>query len=145
MDNLDEISSLIQGYHNRLRSTTSMFYRHIYSTIDWEDRLICIKGPKGVGKSTLILQHIRDTFKNIDDALFLSLDNLWFTTHDLYDVATCYYAHGGRYLFLDEVHHYKPWQPANGRVSMPSTCLKTGGTTSPILICGPTLPIYQTS
>jgi len=62
--------------------------------------LICIKGPKGVGKSTLILQHIRDTFKNIDDALFLSLDNLLFTTHDLYDVATCYYAHGqsGRYI-----------------------------------------------
>lgn len=112
MDSLEEINTLIQGYHNRLRATNSTFYRNIYSTIDWEDKLICIKGAKGVGKSTLILQHIRDTFKNIDDALFLSLDNLWFTTHDLYEVAQCFYAHGGRYLFLDEVHHYKPWQMA---------------------------------
>ncbi len=110
MDNISEIDNLLQGYHNRLKATTSTFYRSIYKDIDWEDKLICIKGPKGVGKSTLIMQHIRDTFRNIDDALFLSLDNLWFTNHSLYDVATFYYSHGGRYLFLDEVHHYKPWQ-----------------------------------
>lgn len=112
MDSLQEIESLIQGYHNRLRATTSRFYRNVYHEIDWTDKLICIKGPKGVGKSTLMLQHIRDSFSNIDDALFLSLDNLWFSSHSLYDVATCYYAHGGRYLFLDEIHHYKPWRTA---------------------------------
>lgn len=112
MDSLNEIEDLIQGYHNRLRATTSKFYRNIYHDIDWEDKLICIKGPKGVGKSTLMLQHIRDSFSNIDDVLFLSLDNLWFTNHSLYEVASCFYSHGGRYLFLDEVHHYKPWQIA---------------------------------
>ena len=112
METLSEISDLIQGYHNRLRATTKSFYRSAYHEIDWDDRLICIKGPKGVGKTTLILQHISDAFPHTDDALFLSLDNLWFTTHSLYEVASFFYSHGGRHLFLDEVHHYAPWQMA---------------------------------
>lgn len=112
MDGISELNDLLQGYHNRLRATTSSIYRSAYEEIDWDDRLICIKGPKGVGKSTLILQHIRDAFAKTDDAMFLSLDNLWFSNHSLYEVASYFYSRGGRYLFLDEVHHYSAWQMA---------------------------------
>lgn len=80
--------------------------------IDWEDRLIEIKGSKGVGKTTLILQHILRAFPNVDDALYVTLDNLWFKSHSLKELADWFYIQGGRYLFLDEVHYYPYWQTA---------------------------------
>ena len=84
----------------------------MYPLIDWNDTLIGIKGPKGCGKSTLILQHIKDTFKGkeLEKALYVSLDNLWFSTHDIIDVVDYHYTHGGTHLFIDEIHYYKHWQ-----------------------------------
>ena len=72
--------------------------------------MIEIKGSKGVGKTTLILQHILRSFPNVDDALYVSLDNLWFKSHSLKELADFFYAQGGRFLFVDEVHYYPYWQ-----------------------------------
>ena len=70
------------------------------------------KGPKGCGKSTLLLQHIKEAFKgkDIEKALYVSLDNLWFSTHDVIEVVDYHYTHGGTHLFIDEIHYYKHWQ-----------------------------------
>ncbi|MBE6323811.1 MAG: ATP-binding protein [Bacteroidales bacterium] len=105
-----DVQGLITSYHNRLSQVDSRFYRYLYSQIDWEDKLIEIKGAKGVGKTTLMLQHILAAFANPDETLYASLDDLWFTTHDLKELIDWFYTHGGRYLFLDEVHHYSNWQ-----------------------------------
>ena len=72
--------------------------------------MIGIKGARGVGKTTLILQHIKEHFPDRDKALYVSLDNLWFTTHSLTDLVEYHYTHGGTHLFLDEIHRYPKWQ-----------------------------------
>ena len=105
-----DVQPIINTYHNFLSSVTLDYFRPLLTKIDWEDRLIEIKGSKGVGKTTLMLQHILQTFPNVDDALYVSLDNLWFKTYSLKELADWFYNQGGRYLFLDEVHYYPYWQ-----------------------------------
>jgi len=110
MEPVTEIEDLLLHYHLRLQSTTSNFHRYIYDSIDWTDKLVGIKGPKGVGKTTMMLQYIKEHFANPDDAMYVSLDNLWFENHSLQDFVKYYYIHGGRHLFMDEVHYYQHWQ-----------------------------------
>ena len=86
------------------------FTRYLYKTINWENRLIVIKGAKGVGKTTMLLQHILRSFPDKQQALYASLDHIWFANHSILDLAEYHYTHGGTHLFLDEVHKYKGWQ-----------------------------------
>ena len=74
--------------------------------------MIGIKGPKGCGKTTLLLQHIKESFKGKDlqRVLYVSLDNLWFSTHDIIDVVEQHYPQGGTHIFIDEIHHSKQWK-----------------------------------
>jgi predicted AAA+ superfamily ATPase len=108
----EHISYLIKIFQRRLAVTPMSFFRYLYKLIDWNDTLIGIKGPKGCGKSTLLLQHIKETFKGkeLDKVLYVSLDNLWFSSHDIIDVVDYHYTHGGTHLFIDEIHYYKRWQ-----------------------------------
>ena len=108
----EQISYLIKIFQRKLAATPMSFFRYLYPVIDWDDTLIGIKGPKGCGKSTLLLQHIKETFKgkDLEKALYVSLDNLWFSTHDIIDVVDYHYTHGGTHLFIDEIHYYKHWQ-----------------------------------
>lgn len=62
-----------------------------------------------MGKTTLLLQHIKLSFPNLTKALYVSLDNIWFSTHTLSELADYMYTHGVEYLFLDEVHRYPSW------------------------------------
>ena len=87
------------------------FVRGMMNEIDWNERLIMIKGQKGVGKTTLMTQRILQVFgaTNTSDGLYASLDNLYFSTHKLLEFIEEYHAQGGRFLFLDEVHKYTGW------------------------------------
>jgi Predicted ATPase (AAA+ superfamily) len=105
-----DLQPIITTYHNFLSTVNLQYIRPLMDQIEWEDRLIEIKGSKGVGKTTLILQHILRSFPNVDDALYVSLDNLWFKSHSLKELADFFYAQGGRFLFVDEVHYYPYWQ-----------------------------------
>ena len=84
------------------------FFRSFHETINWDNRLIGLLGPKGVGKSTLLLQHIRKTHP-FDEALYVQADDFYFTTHRLFDLAYDFFAHGGKYLYIDEIHKYPNW------------------------------------
>lgn len=98
---------------NRRVSQIDLSYkRPIYYQINWDNRLIGIKGPKGVGKSTLLLQHIKETFSDLSKILYVSLDNMWFASNSLIDLVEYHYTHGGTHIFLDEIHKYKHWQDA---------------------------------
>ncbi len=100
-------------YNSSIRKvtlTTSVFYRYLYSKINWNNRLICIKGGRGVGKSTLILQHIKETFSDYNKALYLSLDNIKINENVVLDIVEYHYTHGGTHIFFDEVHKFKHWQ-----------------------------------
>ena len=83
--------------------------RDYINKIDWSSRVIGIKGSRGVGKTTLILQYIKKNFKAGNHVLYVSLDNLYFTENKLYDLADMFYKKGGELLALDEVHRYPTW------------------------------------
>ncbi|MBR1462559.1 MAG: ATP-binding protein [Prevotella sp.] len=108
----ETISYLFTIFQRRLAATPMSFFRYLYRKIDWNDTMIGIKGPKGCGKTTLMLQHIKETFKgkDLNKVLYISLDNLWFSTHDVIDVVEYHYVRGGTHLFIDEIHYYKQWQ-----------------------------------
>lgn len=93
----------------RLRDTSLNFKRYLLHNIDWSERLIAIKGSRGVGKTTLILQYIKENFKIDETILYISLDDIYFQAHSLVDLADDFYKNGGKQLFLDEVHKYSNW------------------------------------
>ncbi|MFC5285217.1 ATP-binding protein [Pedobacter alpinus] len=101
---------LFEKYQQKLRLTQIDFVRSAMEEINWEARLIGIKGARGIGKTTLLLQYIKLNLNDsLTETLYVSLDTLWFNTHSLVDLATDFVKKGGKYLFLDEVHKYAGW------------------------------------
>lgn len=99
---------LYQYMHEMLKQTTEKHFRYIYKEIDWSARMIGIVGPRGVGKSTMIRQHIlRQTDRN--KILYVSADFVYFNTHSLIYLADEFVKDGGTRLFIDEIHKYKNW------------------------------------
>ena len=103
------IQPLVNAYHRRLANINLTFKRYLYDKINWDVRLIGIKGERGVGKTTMILQHLKETIENIDEAMYLSLDNLWFNDNSLSELVEFLYTHGVRIIYFDEVHKCKNW------------------------------------
>ena len=100
--------TLVARYRNILKNVDTSYVRNIHSTIPWDDRLIAILGARGVGKTTLVLQHIK-LYEDVDTTLFVYADDLWFSTHSLVALAEMFYTNGGRVLYIDEIHKYKNW------------------------------------
>ncbi len=103
------METLFRAYNRRLEETRTNYLRYLYYNIDWSERLIGIKGAKGVGKTTMLLQHIKMLFPNRSQAFYTSLDNIWFSSHTLTELVEYIYTHGVTHLFLDEVHKYPAW------------------------------------
>lgn len=96
-------------YRKKLRFTSTAFIRSTMYEINWDARLIGIKGARGVGKTTLLLQHIKRNFQQDERTLYVSLDNIYFSDNRLYDFADRFVKRGGTRLYLDEVHKYPHW------------------------------------
>ncbi|TSA26711.1 MAG: AAA family ATPase [Bacteroidetes bacterium] len=103
MDRLKQISA------ERIRRTPVKFNRYLMDEIHWSDRLIGISGARGVGKTTLMLQYMKSRIPGNADALYVSLDDIFFTGSPLVYFAEEFYKQGGTHLFLDEVHKYPNW------------------------------------
>lgn len=104
---------LIEIFRKKIASTETAFMRSLESQINWNARLVCIRGSRGTGKTTLILQHIKKTFADsLDKVLYVSLDNLYFSDNSLLDFVDGFVKRGGTHLFLDEVHKYPDWSRA---------------------------------
>ena len=84
------------------------FRRYLYPNIKWENRMLGLVGPRGVGKTTLFLQRILEAHPD-GSALYVTLDHMWFADHTLYDTADAFSKSGGTHLFVDEVHKYPGW------------------------------------
>lgn len=104
-----ELQPLFNNYHRKIAKIDLRFKRYLYEQINWDARIISIKGARGVGKTTMLLQHIIENFDDIDKTLYASLDDLWFATHSLIDLVDWADQHGMRRLYLDEVHRYEGW------------------------------------
>jgi len=83
--------------------------RYLYHEINWNLKLIGILGQRGVGKTTMMLQYLMVHYENSDKALYLSLDNPFFETISLFELAKEFEQYGGECLFIDEVHKYDNW------------------------------------
>lgn len=94
----------------RLLNYTSLdFKRFLHTDINWRERLIGIKGARGVGKTTLLLQHLKELSLPASKAAYFAMDDLYFSGHSLKETADTFYKQGGRVLALDEVHKYPGW------------------------------------
>jgi len=100
---------LKEKFRKKISGLSLSFIRSIMDEIEWNARLIGIKGARGVGKTTLLLQHIKKYHKHDETALYVSLDDIWFANHRLTELTDDFVKKGGRLLFLDEVHKYPDW------------------------------------
>lgn len=108
---IQSIEGLYLTSNRMVARTTTTFHRYIYDQIKWNARMIGIKGARGVGKTTMLLQRIKEEFRDAPEkALYVSLDNMWFKTHSLSEVVDYHYTHGGTHIFIDEIHKYDNWQ-----------------------------------
>lgn len=89
--------------------TYTGYVRQLYQHVDWSDRLIGVLGARGTGKTTLLLQRLKLSHKNPDTALYISMDDIYFSTHTLIEFAETFRMQGGKTLFIDEVHKYPRW------------------------------------
>lgn len=102
------MEKLYELFYRKLKNIPVEFLRYKYNQIKWESRAFGLVGPRGVGKSTMLLQYIK---QNLDtkDTLYVSADNLYFAEHKLVDLADRFVKMGGKHLFIDEIHKYEGW------------------------------------
>lgn len=104
------MNTLKRLYLRLLRLTSTEIIRDLYHTISWNARLIGIKGARGVGKTTMMLQRIKLAFPDPKKALYVSLDDVWFASHSLIDLAEMASKQEITHLFIDEVHRLPQWE-----------------------------------
>ena len=103
VDKLREKSALLTSQ----QSLT--FERYLLKEINWNNRLICILGARGTGKTTTLLQRLKLMHAGVEEALYISLDDIYFSTHSLTETTETFRQQGGKFLFVDEVHKYPGW------------------------------------
>ena len=99
---------LMDFMREQLAMTSLDFVRYNHSEIDWSLRMFGIVGPRGVGKSTLIKQHIIFEKEN-QKALYVTADHSYFSQHTLLEVTSAWIKEGGTHLYIDEIHKYENW------------------------------------
>jgi len=102
------MEKLYEKFRLKLEETPTEYVRYLHDEIAWDDRLIAIIGARGVGKSTLVLQHIK-LRDDVDTSLYVTADDLWFSNHNIVELAETFYKNGGKTLYIDEIHKYKNW------------------------------------
>ena len=101
-------ATLLSYMQEQLNQTSLVFKRYKYGQIDWDLRMIGLMGPRGIGKTTLLLQRIIESGQ-ANNSLYVSADHSYFSIHSLVEVADEFVKQGGEYLYLDEVHKYTNW------------------------------------
>ena len=102
------MDTLFEKQQRLLDFVSTDFVRYKYDEIAWNSRMLALIGPRGVGKTTMFLQHIK-MHHNIADTLYVMADSTYFTTHTLLELADKFYKHGGKNLYIDEIHKYTNW------------------------------------
>lgn len=103
------MDSLFEKFFRKIDLVSLDFKRSLMGQIQWDARLIGIKGARGVGKTTLLLQYIKENLPIDTTTLYISLDNIWFAENKLSMLTETFVKRGGKYLFLDELHKYPNW------------------------------------
>ena len=102
------MEQLFEYFKRKLSETPIDLIRYRYGEIEWGGHALGLVGPRGVGKSTMLLQYIKMRL-DVKDTLYVSADHLYFSSHTLVDTADRFYKMGGKHLFIDEIHKYEGW------------------------------------
>lgn len=100
--------NLVTYMEDELRRTPTKFHRYMYPRIIWDDRMVGIVGPRGVGKSTMVKQRLLDQ-PDRDKWLYVSADHSYFADHTIAGIAQEWVKEGGQHLIIDEIHKYPGW------------------------------------
>jgi hypothetical protein len=104
------MEKLFQFSASRIRAVDLTFKRYMLSRINWDNRLIGITGACGVGKTTMLLQYIKENLADVPaEVIYVNMDDLYFSKNTIVGFADEFVKRGGKYLFIDEVHKYKNW------------------------------------
>lgn len=125
-------TSLTEFMENQLKQTTSAFHRYMYDKISWTSRMFGLVGPRGVGKSTIVLQYIKEN-RAFRKMFYLSADHLYFSTQTLFDTVEQFVKEGGEQIFIDEIHKYANWSRELKQIYDSFPELKVGFTGSSVL------------
>ena len=104
-----DFQEIYQLSNQKIARTRLTFKRYLYPQVDWADPLICLKGARGVGKTTLLLQKIKES-EDRKTTLYVSLDSIWLDLKEVYQLVRHHSEHGGTRVVLDEVHYLEGWQ-----------------------------------
>jgi predicted AAA+ superfamily ATPase len=124
--------ALVEFMEVQLKQTTSTFHRYMYGQISWESRMFGLVGPRGVGKSTLILQYIKE-HREQQRMLYVAADHLYFSSHTLAETVDEFVKEGGEHIFIDEIHKYEDWSRELKQIYDSYPSLKVGFTGSSVL------------
>ena len=104
------MDTLFKKHRILISQTNTEIVREIMKSVNWEKQLVSIRGSRGVGKTTLMRQYIKQKYGvNAGEALYCVMDSMYFASHTLMEVAERFHLMGGKHLFLDEVHKYPTW------------------------------------
>lgn len=104
----DDMEKLFEYSNKLIRETNTNFLRYMYNEINWQSRMIGLIGPRGVGKTTLVLQYIKQNL-NPAETLYITAEDFYFVNNRITELADRFVKYGGKYLFIDEIHKYKDW------------------------------------
>lgn len=99
---------LYEQFRRLIERTDTTFVRYLHDQVIWDNRLTAIVGARGVGKTTLLLQHIK-LYNDLQDTIYINADDIYFSENKLFDFASTFYKNGGKHLYIDEVHKYSNW------------------------------------
>lgn len=103
------MEKLLIESRDRINKVPLTFKRYLHQRINWDNRLIAIKGARGSGKTTMLLQHIKENLPLDHTILYIQMDHLYFYTNRLTNLVEQFAMNGGKHLFLDEIHKYPDW------------------------------------
>lgn len=116
----------------QLEQVSSTFHRYMYGQVSWESRMFGLVGPRGVGKSTMILQYIKE-HRNERRMFYVTADHLYFSSHTLVDMVDEFAKEGGEQVFIDEIHKYPDWSRELKQIYESHPDVKVGFTGSSVL------------
>ncbi len=130
---------IVQTYYRLLNAVSTEKYRYLFSSVDMSHRLIGIVGARGTGKTTILLQYIKERIDDHDKALYFSADHIYFVENSLFEFVQEQYELEGRiYFCIDEIHKYPNWNQELKNIydSFPSIHVAFSGSSSIDLIKG---------